>query len=136
MNYLFVLILFASISIGCSTIMTAAYIAEIFKLYDYSYRDQPEECMEGEVMADNLCPKDESIPCSPLEDLRKYCVDKVGNASNSKIAKVKNNGENPIEGCMRYVGFYIFDENEHMACCDSDICEEWIDEKFNKERVK
>lgn len=35
------------------------------------------------------------------------------------------------QGCTKYVGFHVFD-HEHLACCESDFCEDWIEEQFNQ----
>ena len=32
---------------------------------------------------------------------------------------------------MKYVGFHVFD-HDHLACCDSDFCEDWIEAQFEQ----
>ena len=32
---------------------------------------------------------------------------------------------------MKYVGFHVFD-HDHLACCESDFCEDWIEAQFEQ----
>jgi hypothetical protein len=32
-----------------------------------------------------------------------------------------------LKGCMNYVGYHIIEE-DHLACCPSAVCDEWLDE--------
>ena len=34
-----------------------------------------------------------------------------------------------LQGCVKYVGFHVFD-HDHLACCESDFCEDWIEDQF------
>jgi len=35
-----------------------------------------------------------------------------------------------VIGCVNYVGFHVFDR-DHLACCNSDVCEDWLEEQFD-----
>ena len=36
---------------------------------------------------------------------------------------------------MKYVGFHVFD-HDHLACCDSDFCEDWIEAQFEQMQMQ
>ena len=69
-----------------------------------------------ETLHPSLCPADEAISCGPIKDIMKFCEDQVG--TTDSVA---------LKGCMNYVGYFIIEE-DHLACCPSAVCEEWLDE--------
>jgi hypothetical protein len=36
---------------------------------------------------------------------------------------------------MNYVGYYIIEE-EHLACCPSSVCDEWLDEMLESLNIE
>lgn len=113
-----------------SAVSTTEEIIEMFKTYDVPDDDTP-DCQPESVDA-IICPKDETIPCDEIQKIEDHCIGLIGadEAAKAKGAAV-NNGENALNGCIKYVGFHVFDL-EHMACCPSDHCEDWIEAQFEE----
>jgi len=110
--------------------LTQQEMADIFKTYDVEDDDSP-DCQEEDIDA-FICPKDEKIGCGPITSILDHCTTLLGAdivASTGSLPK--ETGANAVEGCVRYVGYHVFEEN-HMACCESDVCEDWIDEQFEQ----
>lgn len=109
--------------------LTTSQLEDIFYQYDVPEEDAP-DC-QSESMDAHLCPSDEKIPCGPVEHIKDHCISILGGPENVK--KFENvspeEGKNALEGCIKYVGFHVFDL-EHLACCESDICEDWMAEQF------
>mmetsp|Transcript_3968 Transcript_3968/g.5174 ORF Transcript_3968/g.5174 Transcript_3968/m.5174 type:complete len:158 (-) Transcript_3968:227-700(-) len=108
--------------------MSATELIEIFKTYDVEEDTEP-ECQD-EYTDSFICPKDEELPCGPIEDIEKYCASLIGEDVAKKVKNLPvDQKRNPIAGCVKYVGFHLL-ELDHLACCQSDFCENWIEEKF------
>mmetsp|Transcript_3141 Transcript_3141/g.4421 ORF Transcript_3141/g.4421 Transcript_3141/m.4421 type:complete len:163 (+) Transcript_3141:87-575(+) len=90
------------------------------------------DCIEGDAELHNqLCPNNLKLACGPIEGIREFCEKQIGEELTAEAnSQPKHEHKNAIEGCMKYVGYYVFDE-EHMACCESDTCEDWLEEQFN-----
>jgi hypothetical protein len=73
----------------------------------------------------SLCPVDETISCGPIEGIKEFCQSQVG-GTNESVA---------FKGCMNYVGYYIIEE-EHLACCPSSVCDEWLDEMLESLNIE
>ena len=112
--------------------LSVSEIEDIFYLYDVPENDAP-DCQPQSV--DNIiCPKDEQLPCGPIENIVEYCENILGGADIvKKFEDVKEieAGKNALAGCVKYIGYHVFDL-DHMACCESDFCEDWIGEQFEK----
>ena len=105
-------------------------LVNIYATYDVP-EEEIEDCQEGDLGL-AMCPEDDTVPCTSMEVLRKFCEDQIGPENTAKMAGIeKEQGKNALEGCMKYVGFFVFDQ-DHIACCDSDHCEDWIEQKFEE----
>mmetsp|Transcript_31182 Transcript_31182/g.37084 ORF Transcript_31182/g.37084 Transcript_31182/m.37084 type:complete len:163 (-) Transcript_31182:316-804(-) len=101
--------------------------AEIFKTFDVDEDDAP-DCREDDGWDEQVCPHDEKIGCKEITDIQAYCENLLGPLAAADSPK--ETGTNALEGCIRYVGYHVFDNN-HLACCPSEHCEDWIDEQFD-----
>ncbi len=109
--------------------LSPSEIADIFKTYDTEVDDEP-EC-QPESIDIVICPEKEEIPCAPLDEIESYCAELLGKDIANEMKNVsKKKGMNAMEGCMKYVGFHVIEE-DHLACCPSDTCEDWLEEKFS-----
>ena len=116
-------------SIVTVSALSETEIADIFKTYDTSEGEEP-ECQDPEVDA-IICPKDEKLPCGELDGIKEYCASLIGKDVAAKMESVgTEKGLNAMEGCMKYVGFHVV-EADHLACCNSDHCEDWLEEIFS-----
>ena len=107
---------------------TSTEIEEIFKKFDVPEENEP-DCEEDDFDA-MVCPKDEKIPCGSIEGITAYCTELLGpEVAAASESLGKDSGTNALEGCIKYVGFHVLDL-DHMACCPSEVCEDWIDEQF------
>ncbi len=108
--------------------MAPEAIAAVFKKYDVPEDEEP-ECQPSFVDG-YLCPEDEEIPCSPIEEIEEYCKEILGRGIYNEMKNVpKNEGNNAIEGCIKYVGYHVVESN-HLACCESEVCEEFLEKAF------
>ena len=122
------LVLLSLATMSLSQALSTSEIADVYRSFDHS-ESEDDECRE-DISAD-LCPVDDSISCKSIEEIRSYCADKLGPEYAGEPAA--GSKSNAIEGCVNYVGFYIFEDSlSHTACCDSDVCEEWLDKKFDE----
>jgi len=80
-------------------------------------------------MQQQLCPSDETLPCSSLQNIRQFCKQQIGPKLVEK--EPRNSGRNSIKGCIKYVGYHILDQ-DHIACCESAHCEKWLDAKIDE----
>lgn len=101
--------------------------AEIFKTFDVD-EDEAPDCREDDGFDEQVCPDDEKICCQEISDIHAHCERLLGPLAAGDSPK--ETGTNALEGCIRYVGYHVFDNN-HMACCPSEHCEDWIDEQFD-----
>lgn len=119
------------------------YSTNLLSKYDlatlYATYDVPEEhvnygeCQDDINIETQLCPKDERVCCSSLLEIRSFCREQIGEELVSKFEKGQSNtAKDPVEGCMKYIGYYVFDNIDHMACCESAYCEKWLDKKFDE----
>jgi hypothetical protein len=109
-------------------ILSKAELASIFKTYDVPEDDEP-DCA-AEYIDDIICPKDETIPCADMSVIQDYCIELLGKDIATPMLDLEtNNGLNAIQGCVKYVGFHVV-EADHLACCQSDVCEAWLEETF------
>merc|ERR1719460_1096101 len=109
-------------------------IAKLYATYDVSDEHiNYGECQDDINIEEQICPKNEKIGCSSLQEIRLYCREQIGEELAVKLEKEpKNTAKNAIEGCMKYIGYYVFDQEDHMACCESAYCEKWLDKKFDE----
>jgi hypothetical protein len=115
-------------SIVTVSALSETEIADLFKIYDTSpdVEEEP-ECQEPEVDA-IICPKDEKLPCGELDGIKEHCASIIGKDVAAEMENVgTGKGLNAMRGCMKYVGYYLAEE-DHMACCESDHCEDWLDD--------
>ena len=101
--------------------------AEIFKEYDRDEDESP-DCRMDDGFDEQFCPSDESLGCGPIPQIEEHCKNILGDFAVEGLPT--DTGVNAIEGCVRYVGYHVFDD-KHIACCESDVCDEWIDEEFD-----
>lgn len=112
--------------------LSASEIESIFLLYDLPEDDAP-DC-QTEAIDKQICPPnhdDSNLACGPIEHIIDYCKLKLGPAVNKYNGVKEEEGKNALAGCVKYVGFHVF-THDHMACCDSDFCEDWIGEQFEQ----
>ena len=103
-------------------------IATIFREYDTEVDEEP-DC-QPPYMDNILCPKDEKVPCSPVSEIEAYCAGLLGETIANEMKNVElEKGLNAMEGCMKYVGYHVVD-NYHLACCESEHCDDWLEEMF------
>mmetsp|Transcript_15015 Transcript_15015/g.28257 ORF Transcript_15015/g.28257 Transcript_15015/m.28257 type:complete len:177 (+) Transcript_15015:119-649(+) len=126
--FLSVLLLKAAMPASCLTI---PQIEDIFYQYDVPEEEAP-DC-QAESIDVHLCPNNERIPCGPVEGIKDHCTSILGGAESVKKFQdiSPEEGKNALAGCIKYVGFHVFDL-DHLACCESDICEDWMAEQFEK----
>ena len=105
--------------------MEASQKATIFKKYDVVAGDPG--CLSEETDF-HLCPKDDKIPCSPVEIIEAYCTKTVG-SEFSNNTREKNKGTNAVTGCMKYVGYH-FVSHGHLACWESIFCQDQMEKMF------
>ena len=71
---------------------------------------------------------DETIPCDGINLIEDHCKSVLGDDVFARhLTEPKGYGKNAIEGCIRYVGYHVFTA-DHIACCVSDTCEDWLGE--------
>merc|ERR1719223_2433160 len=110
-------------------------LVEYYQQYDFTtlqmrFSDTPDAC-DYEENQYNHCPKDQAIPCSPIDDIERFCKDNLGKDIAESMETVESgNGLNAVTGCVKYVGYHVV-EHGHYACCESAICN-----KFIKDQVK
>lgn len=111
--------------------LSTSQLEDIFYLYDVPEEDAP-ECQAENIDA-QICPNDKHVPCGPVEHIKDHCTSLLGGLENVKKydGVSPDEGKNALAGCIKYVGFHVFDL-DHLACCDSEICEDWIAEQFEK----
>ena len=109
--------------------LSSTGLETFYKQYDISkFDNERPECIENEYQ--NLCPTDNRIPCGPLDEIRSFCIEQLGNDISKKMKQIpKDSKENALEGCIRYVGDYTCDYN-HFACCHSDVCTDFYYEQY------
>jgi hypothetical protein len=111
-----------------TTAFSKTEVEETFKKFDVPEENEP-DC-EDDDFDEAVCPKDETIPCGTVDQIFKYCSELLGpDVTRSSIGIGRDSGKNPLEGCVKYIGFHVLDL-DHMACCPSETCEDWIDEQF------
>merc|ERR1719384_2756402 len=129
-NALLTLLTVLAAIIAPASALTAQEIADIFSTYDVDEEEIP-DCQDEDMDA-HLCPSDENIPCAEIPKIVEHCKAVLGDEISARaLTESKGEGKNALEGCVKYVGFHVFDE-DHMACCPSDVCEEWIDLQFEQ----
>ena len=67
-----------------SAALTASQMADIFLKYDVPEEDSP-DCQPQSIDVD-ICPKDEKMPCGPIEDIVKYCKELLGDEMLAKYS--------------------------------------------------
>mmetsp|Transcript_3840 Transcript_3840/g.5776 ORF Transcript_3840/g.5776 Transcript_3840/m.5776 type:complete len:168 (-) Transcript_3840:191-694(-) len=121
------LIAIASMAMTASA-MSTEEIIKLFQTYDVD-EDEAPDCQPESFHA-HICPKDETIPCGDISKIEEHCASIIGTEHAAAVkATETGQGKNAMEGCVKYVGFHVFDK-DHMACCESDTCEDWIDQQF------
>ena len=125
---LFVVLTFATIA-AADDEMAPGAMAAIFRLYDTEADEEP-EC-QPDYVDDKICPKEKSLPCAPIPQIKDYCKELLGPEITKQMEGVElEKGLNAIEGCVKYVGYHILDA-DHMACCPSEHCEDWLENMFS-----
>lgn len=126
-------VLVTSSADSITSTLSASEMESIFLLYDLPEDDAP-DC-QAEEIDKQICPPnddDSNLACGPLENIVAYCENLLGPDAVKKYNGVKEEeGKNALAGCVKYVGFHVF-THDHMACCDSDFCEDWIGEQFEQ----
>ena len=119
----------ASVSQSAQLEFSQLEAAEIFKKYDVDEVDAP-DCREEDSFHELYCPKNDKVCCDKIPEITAHCTDVLGILALDGLPT--NTGVNALEGCVRYVGYHIF-EDKHLACCPSDVCNEWIEEQFKRQ---
>ncbi len=79
-----------------------------------------------------ICPKDDRVPCGEMKAIEEHCAAVLGEEITKEAQSHEPlQGKNAYNGCLVYVSFHVFD-HDHIACCESDVCEEWLMEKFDE----
>mmetsp|Transcript_26778 Transcript_26778/g.39664 ORF Transcript_26778/g.39664 Transcript_26778/m.39664 type:complete len:180 (-) Transcript_26778:161-700(-) len=136
---LLALIVTSAFNAASSTaLLSASEMESIFLLYDVPEDDAP-DC-QAEAIDKQICPPDDNddvhgLLCGPIENIVEYCQNLLGGPNGDTVQKYngvkEDEGKNALAGCVKYVGFHVF-THDHMACCDSDFCEDWIGEQFEQ----
>jgi hypothetical protein len=109
-------------------------LVEYYQQYDVTtlqmgFIDTPDAC-DYEENQYNHCPKDQVIPCSPIDLIETFCKDNLGKDIVESMETVESgNGLNAVTGCVKYVGYHVV-EHGHYACCDSAVCDKFINEQI------
>ncbi len=92
-----------------SAALTASRMAEIFLQYDVPEEDSP-DCQPATIDVD-ICPKDEKMPCGPIEDIVKYCKELLGDEMVAKYsggdAGEVEKGSNVVEVSLPDRRFFV-----------------------------
>ena len=125
----------SSVDTNTSSLLSASEIESIFLLYDLPEDDAP-DC-QTEAIDKQICPSnadDSNLACGPVEGIEEYCKNLLKDTVTKYVGVKEEEGKNALAGCVKYVGFHVF-THDHMACCDSDFCEDWIGEQFEQMAV-
>jgi len=127
------LIIAGSLSVQVAAVLSVSEMEEIFILYDVPEEENEDgpDC-QSEAVDNDICPSDEKLPCGPVENIEAYCETLLGADIVNKCKAMPEDlkqGKNALAGCVKYIGFHVFDL-DHMACCDSAVCEDWIGDQF------
>ena len=110
-------------------------LVEYYKQYDHTsskmgFSETPDSC-DYEENQYNHCPKDQSIPCSSVENIVKFCEENLGEEIVEAMKSVESShGLNALTGCVKYVGYHVV-EHGHYACCDSVTCDSFINDQIS-----
>ena len=102
--------------------------AIIFKTYDVEKVYSP-DCQDNAIFHKQFCPPSRFTACAEISKIQAHCKKVLGNLAVDGLPT--DTGVNALEGCVKYVGYHKLDKS-HMACCESEACELWLDELQGK----
>ncbi len=92
----------------------------------------PLNSFQSEEIEAAICPKDDRVPCGDMKAIEEHCAAILGEEITKEAQSHETlKGKNAYNGCLTYVSYHVFEFN-HIACCESDVCEDWLMDQFDE----